>query len=440
MLVYEAGHDYRRRRALVDAIPDSLLRRKPDEVGADLRVAPRGDRDASSPSCVDSRRCRSGGVRPLRRVRGAARIGAPPRRGRHRAQCGRGQRARGVPGATLVGVADAGFSEPSVPGGSTADKAAASLAHAIAVEEVARVCASSSLFTFISKLGMSTVLDHGSEELKEKYVRRVARVSAQASYCLSEVDAGSDVAGMQTRARRDGDHYVLTGRKHWITNAGVSDYYTVFAKTDPDAGHRGISAFVVESTFPGFSIGKLERKLGVRGSPTGEVVLDDCIVPAANLIGDEGRGFAYAMGALDRSRPLVGAQALGIAQGALDLAAQYVQDRSSSESASPTSRASSSCWPTWRRRSTRPGCSSTARARGSTPGAPTPRSASSMGKLFASDTAMRVATDCVQLLGGVGYTKDTPAERFMRDAKITQIYEGTNQIQRIVIAKRLLSA
>jgi len=326
------------------------------------------------------------------------------------------------------------------PGETFVPPTAAMAGGVIAVEEVARVCASSSLFTFISKLGMSTVLDHGSEELKEKYVRRVAAGDAQASYCLSEVDAGSDVAGMQTRARRDGDHYVLTGRKHWITNAGVSDYYTVFAKTDPNAGHRGISAFVVESTFPGFSIGKLERKLGVRGSPTGEVVLDDCIVPATNLIGDEGRGFAYAMGALDRSRPLVGAQALGIAQGALDLAVQYVQDRSQFGKriadfqgvqfmlADMATQVDASRLLIYR------ACARLDAGRTDT------ASASSMGKLFASDTAMRVATDCVQLLGGVGYTKDTPAERFMRDAKITQIYEGTNQIQRIVIAKRLLSA
>jgi alkylation response protein AidB-like acyl-CoA dehydrogenase len=343
------------------------------------------------------------------------------------------------PAASWSAWREAGF--PSLPfpeayGG----QGGGALAHAIAVEEVARVCASSSLFTFISKLGMSTVLDHGSEELKEKYVRPVAAGDAQASYCLSEVDAGSDVAGMQTRARRDGDHYVLTGRKHWITNAGVSDYYTVFAKTDPDAGHRGISAFVVESTFPGFSIGKLERKLGVRGSPTGEVVLDDCIVPAANLVGDEGRGFAYAMGALDRSRPLVGAQALGIAQGALDLAAQYVQDRSQFGKriadfqgvqfmlADMATHVDAARLLIYR------ACARLDAGRTDT------ASASSMGKLFASDTAMRVATDCVQLLGGVGYTKDMPAERFMRDAKITQIYEGTNQIQRIVIAKRLLSA
>ena len=192
---------------------------------------------------------------------------------------------------------------------------------------MARVCASSSLFTFISKLGMTPVLDHGTEELKQRVVPRVASGECQASYCLSEADAGSDVAGMRTRALRDGEHYVLNGAKLWVTNAGVSDFYAVFAKTDPDAGHRGISCFVVEKGFPGFSVSKLERKMGVRGSPTGEITLDDCVVPAANLVGDEGRGFEYAMGALDRSRPLVGAQALGIAQGALELATGYVKER-----------------------------------------------------------------------------------------------------------------
>jgi alkylation response protein AidB-like acyl-CoA dehydrogenase len=313
------------------------------------------------------------------------------------------------------------------------------LAHAIAVEEVARVCASSSLFTFISKLAMTPVLDHGSEELKQKYVTRVAAGDCQASYCLSEADAGSDVSGMRTRAVRDGDHYVLTGRKLWITNAGVSDFYTVFAKTDSAAGSRGISCFVVESTFPGFSISKLERKLGVRGSPTGELALDDCPVPAENLIGDEGLGFHYAMGALDRSRPLVGAQALGIARGALELATSYVQDRQQFGArladfqglqfmlADMATQVEAAALLVYR------ACSLL------DAGLPGTGSASSMAKLFASDTAMRVTVDCVQLLGGIGYTKDMPAERFLRDAKITQIYEGTNQIQRTVIAKHLLS-
>jgi alkylation response protein AidB-like acyl-CoA dehydrogenase len=313
------------------------------------------------------------------------------------------------------------------------------LAHAIGVEEVARVCASSSLFTFISKLAMTPVLDHGSEDLKRKYVTRVASGEWQASYCLSEADAGSDVSGMRTRAVRDGDHYVLNGRKLWVTNAGVSDLYAVFAKTDPEAGHRGISCFVVEKGFPGFSISKLERKLGVRGSPTGEIALDDCPVPAENLIGDIGLGFTYAMGALDRSRPLVGAQALGIARGALELATRYVQDRHQFGSrladfqglqfmlADMATQVDAAALLVYR------ACSLLDAGR------PGTGSASAMAKLFASDTAMRVTTDCVQLLGGIGYTKDMPAERFMRDAKITQIYEGTNQIQRTVIAKHLLS-
>ena len=280
------------------------------------------------------------------------------------------------------------------------------------------------------EVGCHRLLDHGSEELKRAYLPRVASGECQASYCLSEADAGSDVAGMRTRAVRDGDHYVLTGRKLWITNAGVSDFYTVFAKTDPDAGHRGISCFVVEKSFPGFSIGKLERKMGVRGSPTGEIVLDGCIVPASNRIGDEGRGFHYAMGALDRSRPLVGAQALGIAQGALELATQYIQNRRQfgqriadfqgvqfmlADMATAVDAA---------RLLVYRACAALDAGDDRT------ASASSMAKMFASDTAMRVTTDCVQFLGGIGYTREMPAERFMRDAKITQIYEGTNQIQR----------
>jgi alkylation response protein AidB-like acyl-CoA dehydrogenase len=312
------------------------------------------------------------------------------------------------------------------------------LAHAVAVEEVARVCASSSLFTVISKFGMSAVLDHASDELKRRYIPRVASGECQASYCLSEAGAGSDVAGMTTRAVRDGDHYVLNGRKMWITNAGVSDFYTVFAKTQPDGGHRGISAFVVERDYPGFSIGKLEHKLGVRGSPTGEVVLDDCVVPAANLVGEENRGFYYAMGALDGSRPLVAAQALGIATGALELAVTYVGERRQFNRriaefqgvqfmlADLSAQVDAARLLVYR------ACSLLDH------GLPGTASASATAKLFASDTAMRVTTDCVQLLGGAGYTRDFAAERMMRDAKITQIYEGTNQIQRIVIAKHLL--
>jgi alkylation response protein AidB-like acyl-CoA dehydrogenase len=345
--------------------------------------------------------------------------------------------AEQYPWASWDAWRDAGFAGLAFPA-ALGGQDAGVLAHAIAVEEVARVCASSSLFVFISKLAMTPVLDHGSEHLKQQYAGRVASGASQASYCLSEVDAGSDVAGLQTRAVRDGDHYVLHGRKHWITNAGVSDLYTVFAKTDPAAGHRGISVFVVEATAPGFSIGKLEHKMGVRGSPTGEVVLDGCAVPAENLVGREGAGFEYAMGALDRSRPLVGAQALGIAQGALDLATQYVKDREQFNRriadfqgvqfmlADMATQVDAARLLVYR------ACARVDAGRADT------AASSSMGKLFASDAAMQVTTDCVQLLGGLGYTKDTPAERFMRDAKITQIYEGTNQIQRVVIAKRLL--
>ena len=335
---------------------------------------------------------------------------------------------------------DAGFAGVAFPS-DVGGQDAGFLAHALCVEEVARVCASSSLFTFISKLAMTPVLDHGSEVLKHKYLPRVASGECQASYCLSEADAGSDVAGMRATAVRDGDHYVLSGHKMWITNAGVSDFYTIFAKTNPEADHRGISCFVVEKDFAGFSVSKLEHKMGVRGSPTGEIVLDECAVPAENLIGEEGQGFAYAMGALDRSRPLVGAQALGIAQGALELAASYAQERKQFDQpiaefqglqfmlADMATAVDAARLLVYR------ACALLDDGLG---GTPQTASASSMAKLFASDTAMRVTTDCVQLLGGIGYTKDMPAERYMRDAKITQIYEGTNQIQRVVIAKRLL--
>jgi alkylation response protein AidB-like acyl-CoA dehydrogenase len=313
-----------------------------------------------------------------------------------------------------------------------------SLVYALLIEELARVCASSSLFALISRLAMTPVLEHGTEELRRKYLPRIASGESQASYCLSEPQAGSDVASMNTRAVRDGDDYVLNGRKVWITNAGVSDVYTVFAKTDPAAGHRGISAFVVERDFPGFSIGKLEHKMGVRGSPTGEVVLDDVRVPAENLIGEEGRAFSYAMAALDRSRPIVGAQAVGIAQGALEVAGRYTLERRQfdqriadlqgiqfmlADMATQLEAARLLVYQACARIDA---------------GAPGVTRASAMAKLFAGDMAMRVTTDAVQLLGGAGYTKDFPVERMMRDAKITQIYEGTNQIQRIVIAKRLL--
>ena len=312
------------------------------------------------------------------------------------------------------------------------------VAYAMLVEEVARVCASSSLFVMIPRLAIEAILMFGSDEMKARIVPRLATGEWQGSYCLSESHAGSDVASMRTRAVRDGADYVLNGSKAWITNAGVSDFYTVFAKTDPDAGSRGISAFVVEADRPGFSVAKLESKMGMRGSPTGEIRFDDVRIPAENLIGDEHRGFQYAMAALDGSRPLVGAQAVGIAQGALDAATRYVTEREQfgqrvSEFqgvqfmlADMATRVEAARLLVY---------SACARLDAGLPGT---SKASAMAKLFAADTAMAVTTDAVQLFGGAGYTTDFPVERMMRDAKVTQIYEGTNQIQRMVIGRRLL--
>jgi alkylation response protein AidB-like acyl-CoA dehydrogenase len=341
------------------------------------------------------------------------------------------------PAASFAAYRDSGFVRLPYPeeyGGDGGDK----LAYAMLVEEVARGCASSSLFVLISRLALEPILLFGSEELKQRIVPRVATGEWQGSYCLSESNAGSDVASMRTRAIRDGDDYVIMGSKSWITNAGVSDFYTVFAKTDPAAGRRGISAFVVEADRPGFAVGKLESKMGVRGSPTGEVVLDAVRVPVENRIGEENRAFGYAMGALDGSRPLVGAQAVGIAQGALDAAARYVTERQ--QFGQPIAEfqgvqfmlADMATRVEAARLLVYSACSRI------DAGAPGITRASAMAKLFASDTAMSVTTDAVQLFGGAGYTKDFPVERMMRDAKVTQIYEGTNQVQRVVIARRLL--
>ena len=327
------------------------------------------------------------------------------------------------------------LSVPSEYGGDGAD----TVTQAVMAEEVARACASTAVTLLISKLGMLPVMNFGSEEMKRTYLPRIASGEAQASYCLSEPDAGSDVASMTTRAVRDGDRYVLNGTKYWITNAGISDTYTVFAKTDPEAGHRGISCFLVEKDW-GVKVPKLEKKMGLRASPTGEVVFEDVSVPAANRVGEEGQGFFIAMHTLDRSRPTIGAQAVGIAQGALDCALSYVKRRHQfghpiadfqglqfmlADMAMRTEAA---------RLLVYEACQMVdeddARGELSKTGA--------MAKCFASDVAMQVATDAVQLLGGYGYTREFPVERFMRDAKITQIYEGTNQVQRVVVARQLL--
>ena len=329
-----------------------------------------------------------------------------------------------------------GMNIPEAYGGSGADH----VTQAIMVEELARVCASTSLMMGINGLSTTPVVNWGNEEQKARYLAPIARGESQGSYCLSEVDAGSDVAAMTTRAVRDGDFYVLNGRKQWITNAGISDVYVVFAKTDPTAGARGVSAFIVEKRM-GLQIGKLEHKLGIHGSPTGEVILDDVRVPAANLLGREGQGFTIAMHTLDRTRPAIAAQAVGIAQGAIDVARTYMKQRQTfgkpiaeyqglqfmlADMAMKTEAA---------RTLTYRACALI------DDGDPDGElnTIGAMAKCFASDTAMQVTVDAVQLLGGNGYTTDFPVERMMRDAKITQIYEGTNQIQRIVIARNLLA-
>jgi alkylation response protein AidB-like acyl-CoA dehydrogenase len=319
-------------------------------------------------------------------------------------------------------------------GGQGAD----ALATCIVIEEVARVCASSSLIPAVNKLGSMPVILSGSEELKQKYLTPLAAGDAMFSYCLSEPDAGSDAAGMKTRADRDGDHYVLNGVKRWITNAGVSEFYTVMAVTDPAARSRGISAFVVEKSDEGVTFGAPEKKLGIKGSPTREVYFDNVRIPADRMIGDEGTGFATAMRTLDHTRVTIAAQALGIAQGALDYAATYIQERK--QFGKPVSDfqgiqfmlADMAMKLTAARQLTYSAAAKSER------GDADLTYFGAAAKCFASDVAMDVTTDAVQLLGGYGYTKDYPLERMMRDAKITQIYEGTNQVQRIVMARQVL--
>ncbi|WP_281393705.1 acyl-CoA dehydrogenase family protein [Streptomyces bathyalis] len=327
---------------------------------------------------------------------------------------------------------------PEAYGGAGAD----ALATVIVIEEVARVCASSSLIPAVNKLGSLPVILSGSEELKKRYLAPLAAGEAMFSYCLSEPDAGSDAGGMKTKAVRDGDHYVLNGVKRWITNAGVSDYYTVMAVTDPDKRTKGISAFVVEKDDEGVSFGAPEKKLGIKGSPTREVYLDNVRIPADRMLGEEGTGFTTAMLTLDHTRITIAAQALGIAQGALDYAKGYVAERKQfgkpigdfqgvqfmlADMAMKLEAA---------RQLTYAAAARSERiALGGADEDLTFFGAAA--KCYASDAAMEITTDAVQLLGGYGYTRDYPVERMMRDAKITQIYEGTNQVQRIVMARNL---
>jgi alkylation response protein AidB-like acyl-CoA dehydrogenase len=286
---------------------------------------------------------------------------------------------------------------------------------------------------------MLPVMNFGSDQLKNTYLPRFAAGEAQASYCLSEADAGSDAAAMRCRAERDGDDYVLNGSKYWITNAGVSDTYTVFASTQPSAKGRGITCFLVEKEW-GVKFAKHEDKMGLRASPTGEVIFENVRVPVSHRIGEEGEGFRIAMHTLDRSRPTIGAQAVGIAQGAIDYAAGYMNQRTAF--GAPISQLQGLRFMLADMAIRTEASRALVYAACATIDAGDPdHNLSYLGaaaKSFASDTAMSVTTDAVQLLGGYGFTKDFPVERFMRDAKITQIYEGTNQVQRVVVAKHLL--
>ncbi|MDN3023022.1 acyl-CoA dehydrogenase family protein [Streptomyces sp. S.PB5] len=322
---------------------------------------------------------------------------------------------------------------PEEYGGAGAD----ALATVIVIEEVARVCVSSSLIPAVNKLGSLPVILSGSEELKKKYMTPLAKGEGMFSYCLSEPDAGSDAAGMKTKAVRDGDHWILNGVKRWITNAGESEYYTVMAVTDPTKRSKGISAFVVEKSDEGVSFGAPEKKLGIKGSPTREVYLDNVRILADRMIGEEGTGFATAMKTLDHTRITIAAQALGVAQGAFDYAKGYVQERKQFGKAIADFQGIQFMLADMSMKI------SAARALTYQAAAASERGDSDLtylgaaAKCFASDTAMEVTTDAVQLLGGYGYTRDYPVERMMRDAKITQVYEGTNQIQRIVMARNL---
>jgi alkylation response protein AidB-like acyl-CoA dehydrogenase len=323
---------------------------------------------------------------------------------------------------------------PESYGGVGAD----ALATVIVIEEVARACASTSLIPSVNKLASLAWITYGSEELKRRYLPALASGDSMASYCLSEAESGSDAASMRTRAVRDGDGYLLSGTKRWITNAGVSDFYTVFAVTDPERRTHGISAFVVEKADPGVSVGAPEKKLGVKGSPTCEVYFDQVRVPADRLIGDEGAGFGIAMKTLDHTRVTIAAQAIGIAQGALDYALGYVKERRQFGHALAEFQGLQFMLADMGMKIEAARQLTYAAAARSERGDADLTYFGAAAKCFASDVAMAVTTDAVQLLGGYGYTRDYPVERMMRDAKITQIYEGTNQIQRVVMARELL--
>jgi alkylation response protein AidB-like acyl-CoA dehydrogenase len=310
----------------------------------------------------------------------------------------------------------------------------------IAIEEVSKVCATSGLILAVQELGSLGLKLAGTSEQKHRYLPKLASGEWLCAYALTESGSGSDSAAMRTTARREGDEYVLNGSKRFITNAGVATAYTVFAKTDPDSSHAGISAFIVEGDTPGFEIARLEPKMGISGSTTGELTFDDVRIPAGNLLGEEGEGFKIAMRILDRSRPGVAAQALGIAQGATDYALDYAKTRETMGKPIAQHQLIQA-----KLADMETECEA---ARGllyrfgqmvddGADGVELTK-ASAMAKLKCGDVAMAVTTDAVQILGGYGYIREYPVERFMRDAKITQIYEGTQEIQRLVIAREML--
>lgn len=342
------------------------------------------------------------------------------------------------PFETVKMLADQGFLGANMPeeyGGTGLDL----LSFCIIVEELARVCANTAQAVAVQELGALPIMIGGNHELKQRVLPDVAAGKKIIAYALTEPNAGSDAASIKTKAVRDGDYYILNGQKMFISNGGIADYYSVFAKTD-----KGITAFVVEKDTPGFEIGKLEKKMGLKGSPTAQIYIENCKVPVENRIGEEGEGWLIAMKTFDKSRPTIGALALGIAQGAFDVALEYVQEREQFGKkiaqfqgvqfmlADMATQIEAARGLVYRAAAKVNELTSTGKN-------PELTQASSMAKMFASDVAMKVTTDAVQLLGGYGYIQDYNVERMMRDAKITQIYEGTNQIQRVIIAKTLLN-
>ena len=310
----------------------------------------------------------------------------------------------------------------------------------LVTEELSRACGGIAICFAATALGTYPIILFGNDEQKQKYLPDIASGKKLAAFALTEAGAGSDAGAIATTARKEGDHYVLNGVKQWITNGGEAEVYTVIAMTDREKGARGASAFIVEKGTPGFDFGKKEKKLGIRASATRELIFNECKVPKENILGREGMGFIVAMKTFDKSRPGVAAQAVGIAQGALDHAVKYSRERKQFGKAISSFQGLQFMLADMATELEAARALTYAVARMVDAGARDVSKESAMSKLFASDVAMKVTTDAVQVLGGYGYMRDYPVEKYMRDAKITQIYEGTNQIQRMVVARHLLKA